>query len=55
VGDHLKKLRKLTKGFTIPEDGCSTYQYVYRKLQELETDTFQHVHLENNVLFHMIG
>jgi regulator of cell morphogenesis and NO signaling len=55
VGDHLKKLRKLTKGFTIPEDGCSTYQFVYRKLQELETDTFQHVHLENNVLFHMIG
>ncbi|MDW7672241.1 MAG: iron-sulfur cluster repair di-iron protein [Bacillota bacterium] len=55
VGDHLKQLRKLTKRFSIPEDGCSTYEFVYRKLQELETDTFQHVHLENNVLFHMIG
>ncbi|SMP62707.1 iron-sulfur cluster repair di-iron protein [Anoxynatronum buryatiense] len=55
VGDHLKAIRRLTQGFTIPEDGCSTYHFVYQKLLELETDTFQHVHLENNVLFHMIG
>lgn len=55
VGDHLKSLRRLTQGFTPPVDGCSTYHFVYQKLQELETDTFQHVHLENNVLFHMIG
>jgi len=55
VGDHLKTLRRLTDGFNSPADGCSTYQFVYQKLQELENDTFQHVHLENNVLFHMIG
>ena len=55
VGDHLKALRRLTDGFKVPSDGCQTYQFVYDKLNELETDTFQHVHLENNVLFHMIG
>jgi len=55
VGDHLKSLRKHTNGFQVPADGCATYDYVYRKLLELETDTFQHVHLENNILFHMIG
>lgn len=55
VGNHLKALRKHTNGFQLPEDGCATYAYVYQKLQELEADTFQHVHLENNILFHMIG
>ncbi len=55
VGDHLKALRKITRGYVLPDDGCATYSFVYQKLQELENDTFQHVHLENNVLFHMIG
>lgn len=55
VGDHLKALRKITHGFILPADGCATYSFVYQKLLELENDTFQHIHLENNVLFHMIG
>ncbi len=55
VGDHLKTLRKITRGYVMPDDGCATYSFVYQKLRELENDTFQHVHLENNVLFHMIG
>ena len=55
VGDHLKALRKITSGYALPDDGCATYSFVYEKLQELENDTFQHIHLENNVLFHMLG
>lgn len=51
AGDILKELRKITNDFTAPEDGCNTYRLTYSKLEELESDTFQHIHLENNILF----
>ena len=51
AGDILKELRKITDQYSVPADGCSTYEMTYRKLQELESDLFQHIHLENNVLF----
>lgn len=51
AGSILKKLRKVTNNYTVPEDGCTTYYLAYEKLQELESDTFEHIHLENNILF----
>lgn len=51
AGDLLKDLRKVTNDFKVPEDACNTYRITYQKLEELENDTFQHVHLENNILF----
>lgn len=51
AGDILKELRRITNGFTAPEDGCNTYRLTYDKLKELESDTFKHIHLENNILF----
>jgi regulator of cell morphogenesis and NO signaling len=51
AGDILKELRKVTNDFTAPEDGCNTYKITYAKLEEMENDTFQHIHLENNILF----
>jgi regulator of cell morphogenesis and NO signaling len=51
AGDILKELRRVTNDFTAPEDGCNTYKLTYAKLEELENDTFQHIHLENNILF----
>lgn len=51
AGDILKELRKVTDDYKAPEDGCNTYRLTYIKLQELESDTFQHIHLENNILF----
>lgn len=51
AGDILKELRKITKDYTVPEDGCNSYRLTYKKLEELEADTFQHIHLENNILF----
>lgn len=51
AGDLLKELRKITNDFTAPEDGCNSYRLTYSKLEELENDTFQHIHLENNILF----
>ncbi len=51
AGDILKELRKVTKDYSVPADGCNTYRLTYSKLEELENDTFQHIHLENNILF----
>jgi len=51
AGNVLKELRKITNDYTVPNDGCNTYIAAYAKLQELESDVFQHIHLENNILF----
>jgi regulator of cell morphogenesis and NO signaling len=51
AGDVLKELRLVTDQYRLPEDGCRTYQITFEKLQELESDLFQHIHLENNILF----
>lgn len=51
AGDILRELRRITNGFTAPEDGCNTYRLTYDKLRELESETFTHIHLENNILF----
>lgn len=51
AGDILKELRKLTGDYIAPADGCGTYRRTFAKLQELEADLFQHIHMENNILF----
>ena len=51
AGDVLKELRKITDQYRVPEDGCPTYMKTYRKLEDLESNLFQHIHLENNILF----
>lgn len=51
AGDILRELRKVTNDYEVPSDGCETYKLTYMKLQEMESDIFQHVHLENNILF----
>jgi len=50
-GDLLKQIREVTRDYKLPEDACTTFQLTYAKLQELEADMFQHIHLENNILF----
>lgn len=51
AGDIIKKIAKLSNNFTPPEHACNTYRALYAKLEEYQDDLFQHVHLENNVLF----
>lgn len=51
AGNILKELREITNEFELPKDACTTYGLTYTKLQELEADLFQHIHLENNILF----
>lgn len=54
AGDIIKELREITEHYTAPKDACKTFELTYKKLRELELDTFQHIHLENNILFKSI-
>lgn len=54
AGRLLKELREITNDFTPPEGACGTYRLVYARLEKLEKETFEHVHLENNILFERV-
>lgn len=54
AGKLLFRLRDLTNDYTPPAGACGTYRLVYARLEELEKDTFEHVHLENTVLFNRV-
>ncbi|MGD9563052.1 MAG: iron-sulfur cluster repair di-iron protein [Pyrinomonadaceae bacterium] len=47
----LRKMRRISFEYALPEDACPSFQALYFGLQELEKDLHQHIHLENNVLF----
>lgn len=51
AGDLLKEMRAITNDYTLPEGACRTYTLTFHKLAELESDMFEHIHLENNILF----
>ena len=51
VGALLKRLRHLTDGFAPPPGACGTWRALYQGLAELEAETHEHIHVENNVLF----
>jgi regulator of cell morphogenesis and NO signaling len=51
AGEILKEIRQISGGFTVPEDGCISYETLYKALDALEQDLHQHIHLENNILF----
>lgn len=54
AGDIIKEIRRITDGFKVPADGCPTYEAAYEKIEAIEKDLFQHIHLENNILFKRI-
>jgi regulator of cell morphogenesis and NO signaling len=51
AGELLARLRELTSDHTPPPDACGSFQALYAGLAEMEADTHQHIHKENNVLF----
>jgi regulator of cell morphogenesis and NO signaling len=51
AGDILRQIRRITEDFTPPDHACTTYRLTYARLEELEGMTFEHIHLENNILF----
>ncbi len=51
VGGSMDEINHLSNGFIPPEDACSSYRALYKKLNEFEQDLHKHIHLENNILF----
>lgn len=51
LGLVLAELREVANNYELPADACASYTMLYQRLAELESDTFRHIHLENNVIF----
>lgn len=51
AGDIIKKMISLTDSFTVPEDGCKTYEKTFKELDKLTKDIFVHIFKENSILF----
>lgn len=51
TGKDIEFLRNVTQQYTLPDDACNAYRFLYEKLQAFEKDLLQHIHLENNILF----
>ncbi|MCM3902296.1 MAG: hemerythrin domain-containing protein [Pyrinomonadaceae bacterium] len=51
VGDLLRELRTLSSNYTVPPDGCISYQTLYQAFETFEQDLHEHIHLENHILF----
>jgi len=50
AGDVMKKLRKISNDYFLPDYACNTWRAYFHLLTEFEEDLFIHIHLENNVL-----
>ncbi|MBX2922050.1 MAG: DUF2249 domain-containing protein [Chitinophagaceae bacterium] len=48
--EDLAYFRRLTNGYKLPDDACNSYTYLYQKLEEMEDDLKQYIHIENNIL-----
>jgi regulator of cell morphogenesis and NO signaling len=51
AGAAMARIRELTGGYAVPQDGCTTYRVCLQELDAFERDLHAHVHLENNLLF----
>ncbi|HMQ04766.1 MAG TPA: iron-sulfur cluster repair di-iron protein [Pyrinomonadaceae bacterium] len=51
AGEKLVRLRSLSEDYTLPEGACPSFTALYHRLEALEKDLHQHIHLENNLLF----
>jgi regulator of cell morphogenesis and NO signaling len=51
AGEALAQIRKVTSGYSLPDDACPTFRALYEELERMEEDLHQHIHLENNILF----
>ena len=47
----LEKLASMTNDATPPEGACNTWRALYAGIGQLCDDLYNHIHLENNVLF----
>ena len=50
-GKRFDEISKLSNGYQLPHDACTTYEVTYKQLNDFENDLHRHIHLENNILF----
>ena len=50
AGNALRDLRRLSDGFSLPDEACPTWKQLWTALQDLEQDLHRHIHEENNIL-----
>jgi regulator of cell morphogenesis and NO signaling len=51
AGQAMARMRELSDGYQMPEDGCNTFHAMLDGLAQIEADTHRHVHKENSILF----
>lgn len=51
AGELLTQMRRVTEDYSLPDDACPSFTALYARLEDLEKDLHQHIHLENNILF----
>ncbi|TAJ80572.1 MAG: iron-sulfur cluster repair di-iron protein [Gallionellaceae bacterium] len=47
----LHKMLEVTDRFTLPPDACNSFTLLYKGLHALVSDLFQHIALENDIVF----
>jgi regulator of cell morphogenesis and NO signaling len=47
----LTEMRDVTRDYQVPADASTEWESVYRALREFEADLYQHIHMENDILF----
>lgn len=50
-GGNMREIAKLSSNYTVPADGCTTYEVAFKMLADFEKNLHKHIHLENNILF----
>lgn len=50
-GTRYKYIRNLMNGFAAPEDACASYQLMLADIEAFMDGLFEHIHIENNILF----
>ncbi|MCL4153463.1 UNVERIFIED_CONTAM: hypothetical protein GTU68_024764 [Idotea baltica] len=50
LGGMLRRIRELTDDYVAPDVACNTWRALWAALEQLELETHEHIHLENNIL-----
>lgn len=50
-GARYQTIRELTNDYTAPEGACSSYRQMMSDLEWFMTALFEHIHIENNIIF----
>lgn len=50
-GNRYLRIKEITHNFRVPDDACGSYRLVLVKLEAFVDALFEHIHIENNILF----